>query len=61
MTQVGLARAAGLKADVIVSRYERGEHVPQAATMGLLADALRVPLDWLARGTGPAPRLGRAA
>jgi transcriptional regulator with XRE-family HTH domain len=61
LTQVQLARAAGLAADVMVSRYERGEHTPHAATMGALADALRVPMDWLARGQGPEPRWGKAA
>jgi transcriptional regulator with XRE-family HTH domain len=61
LSQVGLARRANLSSDVLVSRYERGVQEPKADSLGKLADALAVPLDWLARGHGREPRFLRAA
>lgn len=55
--KAGLSQAElGQVADVAqtqISRYESGRAVPRRAVLARLAEALRVPLEWLAFGEGP--------
>jgi transcriptional regulator with XRE-family HTH domain len=57
MTQSKLARDAGLVDGSVVSRYERGEHLPSVDSLGKLAEALSVSVGWLAgEGSEGVPR-----
>lgn len=55
--RAGLSQAElGQVADVAqtqISRYESGRAVPRRAVLARLAEALRVPLEWLSFGEGP--------
>jgi transcriptional regulator with XRE-family HTH domain len=61
MSRRGLSLRAGL-AQAVVGQIERGDvEEPVTSTLVALADALDVPLDWLATGRGDDPLAPDAA
>jgi transcriptional regulator with XRE-family HTH domain len=61
MSRRGLSLRAGL-AQAVVGQIERGDvEEPVTSTLVALADALDVPLDWLATGRGDDPLATDAA
>lgn len=61
LTERGLSKAAGLSPTHVGLIESGARSTPSAETLGALADALGVSLDWLARGRGEAPAFARVA